>query len=60
MEKIDPILRPYIAFYRGKSTDVFASSSYEAQQLAAKKFGAKRHYDVSVALADVEHSTGSL
>lgn len=49
--------RPYIAFYKGIRKEVWATSSYEAQQIAAKEFKAKKSYEVTVMLADVEHST---
>jgi hypothetical protein len=42
----------YIAFYRGKKIEVYASTSYEAQQLAAKEFKAKKSYEVTVVLAE--------
>jgi len=42
----------YIAFYKNKKCEVYADSSYEAQQKAAKKLGAKKTYDVSVVLAE--------
>jgi hypothetical protein len=42
----------YIAFYRGKQAEVYASSSYEAQQKAAQIFKAKKSYEVAVFLAE--------
>ena len=45
-------LNGYIAFFRGKKIEVEAKSSYEAQQIAAKKFGARRESDVTVMLAE--------
>jgi len=53
-------MRPYKAFYKGKTTEVQAESSYDAQQAAAKFFKAKKAYEVTVMLLDVEHSTGAL
>jgi hypothetical protein len=50
-------VRPYIAFYKGQQREVHASSSYAAQQIAAQAFKAKKSYEVTVMLADVEHST---
>jgi hypothetical protein len=55
----------YKAFYKGKSIEVRANSSYEAQQHAAKIFKAKKSYDVTVVLCElgdkqVTHSTASL
>jgi hypothetical protein len=40
----------YKAFYKGKSIEVFANTSYEAQQKAAAQFKAKKSYDVTVVL----------
>lgn len=42
----------YKAFYRGKELEVYATSSYEAQQKAAKEFKARKSYDVSVVLCE--------
>lgn len=42
----------YKAFYRGKTTEVYAKTSYEAQQAAAQKFGAKKSYEVTVMLCE--------
>lgn len=42
----------YICFYRGQRKDVFADTSYEAQQIAAGLFKAKKSYDVNVMLAE--------
>jgi hypothetical protein len=55
----------YIAFYRGKRTEVYANSSYEAQQKAAAYFKAKKAYEVDVYLAEkdgktVVHSTSGI
>ena len=55
----------YKAFYRGKSLDVYASTSYEAQKIAAQKFKARKSYEVDVYLcekdgAQVTHSTASI
>ena len=47
--------REYIAFWRGKKIEVTADSSYEAQQKAQKKLGAKKGYEITVMLADIEH-----
>ena len=44
----------YIAFYRSKQIEVYAETSYEAQQKAAKEFKAKKDYDVTVVLAERE------
>ena len=55
----------YIAFYRGKQLEVFADSSYAAQQKAAALFRARKAYEVTVVLAErdgqqVEHFTGGI
>lgn len=42
----------YIALYRGRRTEVRANSSYEAQQLAAAQFKARKTYEVSVHLCE--------
>lgn len=42
----------YIAFYRGKQIEVYAPTSYEAQQIAAKQLKAKKSYEVTVMLAE--------
>jgi hypothetical protein len=55
----------YIAFYKGKRIEVYAATSYEAQQKAAAQFKAKKAYEVTVMLAEkdgvsVIHSPASL
>jgi hypothetical protein len=55
----------YIAFYRGKQLEVFADSSYAAQQKAAALFKARKAYEVTVMLAELDgkqvaHSTGGI
>jgi len=42
----------YLAFYRKKKIEVFAETSYEAQQKAAKEFKARKSYEVVVVLAE--------
>ena len=42
----------YIAFYRNKSIEIYATSAYEAQKLAAKQFKAKKSYEVTAVLAE--------
>ena len=54
----------YVAMYKGKKLDVYASTTYEAQQLAAKEFKAKKPWEVSIYLAELNgkpyvHSTAS-
>lgn len=55
-------MRPYIAFHKDKKVEVTAASSYAAQQQAAALFKVKpqKAYEVSVYLADVEHSPNAL
>ena len=58
-------LNGYVCFYRGKRTEVYAATSYEAQQKAAAYFKARKSYDVTVVMAEkggapVVHSTASL
>ena len=60
----------YKAFYKGKSIEVYAETSFKAQELAAQKLKAKKSYEVTVMLCEtnvvqgvgtqVVHSTGSL
>jgi hypothetical protein len=47
-------MRPYVAFYRNRRIEVFAETSYAAQLKAASIFKAKKSYEVTVVLADVE------
>lgn len=42
----------YIAFYKGKKTEVWADTSFQAQEKAAKFFKAKKSYEVTVVLAE--------
>lgn len=41
----------YQAFFKGKTIEVQAESSYQAQLIAAKQFKAKKAYEVTVILA---------
>jgi len=50
----------YIAFYKSKKIEVKAESSFAAQRLAAGLLGAKKPWDVTIVLADVEIDTASL
>lgn len=45
-------MNTYIAFYKGKQKEVFALNSYEAQKEAAKQFGARKTWEVTVVLAE--------
>lgn len=42
----------YICFYRGKRIEVQALRSFDAQEIAAKIFKAKKSYEVTVVLAE--------
>jgi hypothetical protein len=42
----------YQAYYKGRTIQVEAQSSYQAQNLAAIQFGARKSYQVAVVLAD--------
>lgn len=53
-------MRTYHAFYRGKTFELQAETSYAAQQAAAKHFKAKKAYEVTIVLADVPVNTASL
>jgi hypothetical protein len=50
-------MRHYKAFYKGKTYDLQAASSYDAQQAAMKYFKAKKSWDVTIVLADVPVNT---
>lgn len=56
----------YKAFYKSKSLDVYAVSSYAAQQKAAQLFKARKAWEVTVILCErpdgsqVTHSTASV
>ncbi len=42
----------YKAFWRGKSIEVYADTSFAAQKKAAEQFKAKKSYEVSVVLCE--------
>ena len=51
----------YKCFYRNKTIEVYADSSYQAQQKASEEFKAKKSYEVTVILCEknnevVEHN----
>lgn len=50
--------RPYIAFFQGKRKEIWAKSQWDAVQKARSEL--KVQGLLSVVLADVTHSTGSL
>ena len=43
----------YKAFYKGKTIEVMADSSYQAQLKAAQVFKAKKAYEITVMLCEV-------
>ena len=45
-------LNGYKAFFKGKTLDVYAATSYEAQKKAAELFKAKKSYEVDVILCE--------
>ncbi|KKL87072.1 hypothetical protein LCGC14_1938370 [marine sediment metagenome] len=55
----------YKAFYKGKSIEVSANTSYEAQEKAAKVFKARKSYQVAIVICEkageqVIHSTADI
>jgi hypothetical protein len=42
----------YKAFYKNKEIDVYAVTSYQAQQLAAAQFKAKKAWEITVVLCE--------
>lgn len=42
----------YVCFYKGKRTEVYADTTLQAQELAAKFFKARKSYEVSTILAE--------
>lgn len=55
-------MRTYHVFYKGVQRELVASSSYNAQKLAAQllKVPASKQYMISVVLADTPVNTGGL
>jgi hypothetical protein len=47
----------YKAFYRGKTIEVTADTSYNAQKAAATVFKAKKAYEVTVVLCEKDGET---
>ena len=45
-------LNGYKAFYKNKSIEVYAATSYKAQLKAAEQFKAKKSYQVTVVLCE--------
>ena len=65
MNELEELKNGYVCLYKGKRMEVYAYSSYEAQQKAAITFKARHSYDVSVFLAErvgvsVIHSTSEI
>jgi hypothetical protein len=57
-------MNKYECFWKGKSTTVEATTSYQAQQKAQSFFKAKRGYEITVMLAELNgqayvHSSSS-
>ena len=52
-QEIRKQLNGYVCFYKNRRVEVYATTSYNAQIEAARLLGAKRSYDVSVALAEL-------
>lgn len=50
-------MNTYVALYRGRRLEVRADTSYHAQQAAARTFGARHTYDVTVMLAETPAGT---
>ena len=56
----------YSAFYKGKKIEVRAETSFKAQEEAARRFKARKSYEVSVVLCEradgsqVTHSTAGI
>lgn len=47
-------MNTYHAFYKGKTIEIEAETSYKAQLAAASKFKAKKSYEVTVVLVAKE------
>ena len=45
----------YICFYKGKTIELTANTSYETQVQSAHTFKAKRPYEVTVVLCEIEN-----
>ncbi len=42
----------YIGLYKGKRHEIFAKTSYEAQQVLAKELKVKKRYEISIYLCE--------
>lgn len=47
----------YVCFYRGKRTEVYAETAYQAQKKALSLLGAKKSSDITVMLAEKNGQT---
>ena len=47
----------YVCFYKGRRLEIYAETSYVAQQKAATLLKAKRAYEVTVVLAEKDGET---
>lgn len=59
------IMNGYVCFYKGKKVEVMADTTLQARDKAVIIFKAKKAYDVTVMLAEINgkqytHSTGSI
>lgn len=53
-------MRNYRAYYKGKTFDVVAPNSFQAQEVAARILRIKRTWQVAVVLLDVPLDTAAL
>jgi hypothetical protein len=58
-------MNTYIAFFKGQRIEIEAESQYQAQQKAAQRFKARKSYEVTTILAQIDgktvtHSTASI
>jgi len=44
----------YMGYYKNKSFEVYATTSYEAQKQIAQKNGIKKSYEITVVLCEKE------
>jgi hypothetical protein len=48
----ETLMNGYVGFFRGKRDECEAETSLQAQEILAKKFGAKKRWEVTVVLAE--------
>jgi hypothetical protein len=53
-------MRNYRAYYKGRTFDVQAPNSFQAQEVAARMLKIKRTWEVAVVLLDVPLDTATL